>query len=116
MFVGASAAKVEPTQRPYRMYIGGTLAPDYGHLYGPFGACILIQVSVTWTPPDQYLFIGISENETGPFVGHLWLGGVAYEAFGGLDMYKNYYILIWSPYFNTKDITYYGYITYWRPW
>lgn len=115
IFIGTSAAKPIQRQRPYRMYIGGTLAPGYGKVYGPFRGCILLEVIVVWTPADQDLFIGINTAPSGDFWGVTFYDGFAYVGFG-VDMYKSYWIGIKSVETNTKTLTYSGYIYYWRPY
>jgi len=107
--------EAEPTQRPTRIRICGTISPGYYDSYGPFQACITIEVEVTWTPEDQDILVGCIDAETGEGPGCIGSGGYFYVYFS-TDMYKTYYIIIGNPPWNTETITYDGYITLWRPW
>lgn len=100
-------------QTPYYYPVSGTLAPGQGHVYGPYGGGIItIQVALSWTPSNTYLYVGISTNIYGPFQGYVQYGSPKTWSFGGLDRYQSYYILIWNP----IDVTvgYSGNIICWR--
>jgi hypothetical protein len=119
MPVEQACAAIEPNQRPDTYYISGTLQPSYARIYGPYTACIAIQVYVTWTPTDQALWIGITDpahwpNFTGP--PGPFIGGYAYCGFGNLQTSNSYYIMILSWPTNTKSLTYSGRIVVWRPY
>jgi hypothetical protein len=105
----------EPTQRPTRTHICGTISPGYYDDYGPFQACITIQVEVTWTPENQDILVGCVEAETGEGPGYIGSGGY-FRVYFSTDIFKNYYIIIGNPPWNTQTITYDGCITLWRPW
>jgi len=98
--------------------INGTISPGYAYRYGPYGGgCLLgIQVSVTWTPTDQVLYIVCYNASTGE--GRLYR---ATDGYGFVIFDTNpageYYVLIGnSSEENKTTITYSGVLTlYYRP-
>jgi len=104
-------------QTPYYYYVSGTLAPGSPpHRYGPYGGgCIAIQVSLTWTPADAWLFVGISTSYDGPYDGAVATPSPCTWSFGGLDIHRGYFIAIYNPpELNSRTITYSGWIICWR--
>lgn len=101
---------IEPQLIRVDIPIGGTLNPGIGHGYGPYSSCVNIAVSVTWTPGDQILGIGIEEVGTGTVSVRWFTGGSAWTQFY-TDWTKSYRIWIISHWINTRTITYNGTIT-----
>ncbi len=103
-------ALVKPELTKLRVSISGSLTPGTFHKYGPYTSCLAIEVSVTWTPSNQMLGIGIVDAETGEGYGYWFTGGSAQVQFT-TDWTKSYYIYILSYENNTETITYSGTIT-----
>ena len=100
-------------QTPYYYPVSGTLAPGTAHVYGPYGRGIIaIQVALSWTPSYTCLDVGNCTNSTGPFTGYRQCGSPKTWSFGGLDVYKSYFIVIGNP--NAVTVSYSGNIICWR--
>jgi hypothetical protein len=103
-------------QTPYYYYVSGTLAPGALRIYGPYsGGIITIQVSLMWAPADAWLFVGISTSYNGTYDGYVVRPSPCTWSFGGLDIYRSYFIAIYNPpELNTRTVSYSGWIICWR--
>ena len=108
-------ARVEPTLIRVDIPISGTLSPGYGDMYGPFTGAYAICVTVSWTPTDQDLGVIIFDYVTGE--GYLWIftRGSGFTGCVTVWDWQQPYVVVFSPEYNTKVITYTGTITiyYW---
>jgi hypothetical protein len=106
---------VEPTQRPYKYPISGTVRPGRYRFHGPYGAAISIEIDVSWMPTDQACVVGIIGTQTGEGPAE-WLYGGSGQIGWSTDPNTSYYVIVASPQPpNTKTITYNGQVTVWRP-
>ncbi|MEM3617354.1 MAG: hypothetical protein QXJ31_05520 [Candidatus Bathyarchaeia archaeon] len=98
--------------------INGTILLGYAYRYGPYGGgCLIgIQISVTWTPDDQVLYIVCYDATTGEGRLHRATDGHGFVIFD-TNPTREYYVLIGNPSEeNIEAITYSGIITlYYRP-
>ncbi|MEM3627215.1 MAG: hypothetical protein QXZ25_04245 [Candidatus Bathyarchaeia archaeon] len=109
-----SIEAIEPTQRPYKYPISGTVRPGRYRYHGPYGAAISIEIDVSWTPTDQACLVGIIDTQTGEGPAELLYGGSSHVGWS-TNPNTSYYVIVASPQPpNTKTITYDGQVTVWR--
>jgi hypothetical protein len=97
---------------PKSFYFSGSLDPGYAALHGSFAWSKgdKVKVSVSWTPGNQNIYVGIYDRNTGE--------GIAVEFTGGSDQYEftvpwgsnNWAVFVGNPSTNAKSVQYSGYV------
>jgi len=97
-FEGRKAyALIQPELIITEVKIRGALLPAKAHLYGPYSYIMQIQVSLTLSPTDQVVDVGIFDAETGTGSYRRLTGGSGSYSSPVLDEAKSYYVVVASP-------------------